>query len=104
MSSASLLLCALITPLSPHRVLLGSDTGDLSVFLQLGPGGHLVKERTVVAHSAPVTCMAAREDILVSASQDGSAKLWSLGQEEELVMEHVRDFQGHQSPVSASRQ
>ena len=74
------------------------------MFLQLGPGGHLVKERTVVAHSAPVTCMAAREDILVSASQDGSAKLWSLGQEEELVMEHVRDFQGHQSPVSPSRQ
>ena len=67
------------------------------MFLQLGPG-HLVKERSVAAHKAAVTCLAARQNSLVSACQDGSAKLWSLGQEE--VMEHVRDLWGHQSPVS----
>ena len=72
------------------------------MFLQLGPG-HLVKERSVAAHKAAVTCLAAGQDSLVSACQDGSAKLWSLGQEEELVIEHLRDFRGHQSPVSASR-
>lgn len=97
MSSACLQLCALITPRSPHRVLLGSESGDLAVFLQLGPG-HLVRERSVAAHRAGVTCLAAGVNILVSASQDGSAKLWSLGQEE--VVGHLRDLQGHQSPVS----
>ena len=99
-ASPSLLLCALITPQSPHRVLLGSDSGELTVYLQLGPG-HLVKEGSLTAHSAGVTCLAAGDSSLVSASQDGSAKLWSLGQlEEKLEVEHVRELCGHRSPVS----
>ena len=100
MSWPSLLLCALLTP---HRVLLGSDSGDITVFLQLGQGGrqegHLVKERSVAAHSGAVTCLAAGGNFLLSASQDGSAKLWSLGQLG-LEVEYLRDLRGHQSQVS----
>ena len=70
------------------------------MYLQLGPG-HLVKEGSMMAHSAAVTCLAAGDRFLVSASQDGSAKLWSLGQlEEKLEVEHVRELCGHRSPVS----
>ena len=103
MSWPSLLLCALLTP---HRVLLGSDSGDITVFLHLGQGGrqggrqegHLVKERSVAAHSGAVTCLAAGGNFLLSASQDGSAKLWSLGQLG-LEVEYLRDLRGHQSQV-----
>ena len=101
-ASPSLLLCALITPQSPHRVLLGSDSGELTVYLQLGPG-HLVKEGSLMAHSAGVTCLAAGDSSLVSASQDGSAKLWSLGQLGAEV-EYLRDLRGHQSQVSQPHQ
>ena len=97
MSSPSLLLCALITPQSPPRVVLGSESGEISLFLQLGPG--LVKERSLAAHSVGVSCLAAGSDLLVSASQDGTAKLWSLAQPE---VELLRELRGHQSPVSGS--
>ena len=103
-TSPALLLSVLLTPHLPHRVLLGSDSGQILVFLQLGQGGqggHLVQERRVAAHSGAVTCLAAGPDIFLSASQDGSAKLWSLGQLGGEV-EHVRDLKGHLSPVSSS--
>ena len=72
------------------------------MFVQLGQGGqqgHLVKERTVAAHSAGVSCLALGGNILLSASQDGSAKLWSLGQLG-VEVEYLRDLRGHQSQVS----
>ena len=77
-----------------EKVWLGCDTGHITLLLHLGHG-HLVKADSLTGHTGRVTCLEADEDLLVSGSQDNTARLWSL-----TTASLVRELRGHQSPVN----
>ena len=77
-----------------ERLYLGCETGEITVLLHLG-GAHLVKAASLTGHTGRVTSLEADQELLVSASQDTTARLWSLSKGT-----LVRELVGHQSPVS----
>jgi serine/threonine protein kinase/WD40 repeat protein len=95
---SKVLSVALAAPLVTERVVVGRGDGVIDVVLHDGDHGKVIG--SIAGHAGPVLAVACSNDRILSASSDGTVRLWNLASRDELA--RIDLGPGHDCPTSVA--